>query len=900
MNIKGTFIISILFILKLTAQNPLLLKGVVHDSLNQPIPFANIYVQESDNAPIVAFSASNTEGVFVLRLENPTTRFLIKAAIIGYETKTIIVENSNNPLPLFNFVLSPKDFILKETVIRANGKIIEKSDTTTFLADKFRDSTERNLEELLAKLPGIDVDKNTGTISVRGQPIKKILIEGDDLTGRNYQLMSKNLAADVVDKIQVIDKFNENKLLRGIRRSDDKVINITLKDNRKNLLFGNAIIGLGNNWRTNNSVNLFSFNKKFKSLTFGNFNTIGNRSEADRMPSNSFGDESISAQQQALVNDNNTELVNIGRTPSLNIGSQSVRFNQAGLLSSHFIIRPIERLLLKGSVSFANDKLQVFTDNEYQYKLPNSTFNLSESNTWTHRPEVWQAHLDAGFDVSENATMRYKMDVQLAQIKDISTTVANSIFLNNQLNNKNLPFQNTLEFTRRLSDSKAFLFNAVYTQQQANQSYQLAQSQNRILPFSSQDTFKNLIQSLDKPMRFAAVNGQFLFSKKQQKIAAGLGIVQKTQDFSSNLSFSDSTETLKTAANFQNDAYFKQTNYYTSLNLKDQFGGVNLFGDISGGYYKLEYKNALSEHKSKDGLYALPTLGFKKEREKSTFFGTYAFNLALPQLADIFGGYIVSDYRSLQRGSALFIPANSHTAILNATYGKFSDNFMCYINVIGTTTQHGYRDNWQVNTNFNTSEKVENNLLNQSLMLSSGMEYFSTKLSVRFKLRPSLSVNWYQNTLNNSNLRENQSMNNTLDLSIRSGYLGWFNYHFGTTLTLSNIKTDVASVNILKTKNTSIGTFLDFYLKFSDRLRGSIENEIFRFQQSNTPPQYYSFINSNLSYEITRSRVYLTLTGRNLLNTKDFVNSYISDYVTQVNRVRLLPRYVLLEVNFRF
>ncbi|NJN33488.1 MAG: hypothetical protein HC817_03745 [Saprospiraceae bacterium] len=379
-----------------------------------------------------------------------------------------------------------------------------------------------------------------------------------------------------------------------------------------------------------------------------------------------------------------------------------------------------------------------------------------------------------------------------------------------------------------------------------------------------------------------------------------MGIIQKTQDFSSNLSLSDSTKALKMPANFQNDAYFKQTNYNTSLKLKDQFGGINFFSDISGGYYKLDYKKAPSEHTSKDGLYALPTLGFKKEMEKSTFFGTYAFNVALPQLADIFGGYVVSDYRSLQRGSTLLIPANSHTAILNATYGKFSDNFIGYINAIGTTTQNGYRDNWQVNTDFNTSERVENRLLNRSLIFSSSIEYFSTKLSVRFKLRPSFSANWYQNTLNNIDLRDNQAINNVLDLSIRSGYVNWFNFHFGTTLTFSNVKTDVASINILKTKNTSVGSFLDFYLKFFNKLKGTIENEIFRFQQSDTPPQYYSFINGSLSYEISRSRVYLTLTGRNLLNTKNFVNSYINDYIIQVNRVRLLPRYILIEVNFRF
>ncbi len=882
------------------SQSPIILRGSVTDSLQKLLPYVNIYSQEAENAPIIAFAATDDKGNFVLKTPRPKT-LIVKATLLGYEAKPLIFKENDSIPEHLHFVMYSKAFVLKETVIKANGKIIEKSDTTTFLADKFRDSTERNLEELLAKLPGVDVDKNSGVISVRGQPIKKILIEGDDLTGRNYQLMSKNLTADVVDKIQIIDKFNENKLLRGIRRSDDKVINITLKENRKKLLFGNAIVGLGNDWRTNNSMNLFSFNKKFKSLTFGNFNTIGNKSDADRMLNNGFGNESEASQQRALINDDNSALINIGRTPSLNIGSQSVRFNRAAMLSTHFVVRPVERLQLKGFVSLANDRLQVFTVNDYQYRLPNAAFNLLENNIWTHRPEVGQAHLDAGYDVSENATIRYQSDVQFAKITDVSNTTANTNFLTNQLNNKDLSWRNTLDFTRRLSEHKALLVNASYNQNKTEQTYQLAQTESRKLPPSVSDSFAHLRQFIDKPMTFATLNAQFLFSKNQQKIAVSLGIVDKKQDFTSDLILTDASKnTLKTPTGFQNDAVFKQTNYYTSLNMKDKLGGIDFFSDISGGYFNLQYKDILLENKSKQGFYALPVVGFKKEANKNTLFGTYAYNSALPQIADIFGGYIVSDYRSLERGSTLFIPANSHTAILTATHGKFSDNFMCYANLIGTTTQNGYRNDWRINADFNTSEKAENTFQNRNLIFSSGLEYFSTKLSSRLKIRPTVSTGWYQNTLNDNILRNTQTLMSAIDLSVRSGFLGWFNYHFGTTLTYSNVKTDALGTTLSKAQNTSIGAFLDLHLKFSNRLTGKLENEVFQFRQSQSPPQYYGFVNSSLSYEISRSRVYLTLTGRNLLNTKEFVNAYISDFSTQINRVRLLPRYVLLELNFRF
>ena len=272
------------------AQNKMRLEGYVKDVSNNAIAYANVFTQQNDSAAIVAFGTTNDKGYFAF--ETPSVKtFVVKASALGYATQSIFFENNDKKLLEINFALVVKELILKEAVVRANGKIIEKSDTITFNADRFRDSTERNLEELLAKIPGIDVDSKSGVITIQGQPIKKILIEGDDLTGRNYQLMSKNMSADVVDKIQVIDKFVENKLLKGIKRSDDKVINITLKENRKKLLFGNAVLGLGNDERTNNSLNLFGFYKKLKTVSFGNFNTIGQISTADRMVNADFTEE---------------------------------------------------------------------------------------------------------------------------------------------------------------------------------------------------------------------------------------------------------------------------------------------------------------------------------------------------------------------------------------------------------------------------------------------------------------------------------------------------------------------------------------------------------------------------------------------------------------------------------
>ena len=892
MNNKCVLIFIFLFGLN-SLKSQIILRGSIKDSLNTPIPYANVFVQKNDSSAIIAFGSSNDKGYYIFEMAI-RERFIVKASAMGYATKTVVVDRDNKNTIDINFTLSAKELILKEAIVKANGKIIQKSDTTTFLADKFRDSTERNLEELLAKIPGIEVDKS-GAITVQGQPIKKILIDGDDLTGRNYQLMSKNMSADVVDKIQVIDRFVENKLLRGIKRSEDKVINITLKENRKKLLFGNAVVGLGNDERTNNSLNLFGFYKKLKTISFGNFNTIGQISTADRMSSDEFADETEADNQHSLLKSRNSMILDIGRTPSVSLNSQSVLFNRAALASTHFTLKPTESLRFKGALTFSNDRSRSYINNDYSYLLSDSLFLLSESNYSERKPTVFEGHFDAEIDVSSKSLLHYKGDVRKSFSNNIAQTLANQNNIYNQLSNDNLATSNTLDFTYRLADNQAIMLNSVFILNDNTQLYKLNQTQPRRTPsvFLPSDS---LIQSIQKPMTYFALNGQWLFVKNTFKVSSYVGYVQRSENLGSQLSAFYQNTPLVLGDNVKNDALIQQNNTYIGLNIKEEWFGIQWFSDISSGYYQTNVENKLN----KNGYYALPTIGFKKKmNEKHTLFGTYTYNYALPQTVNLTNGYILTDYRSLERGSALFIAANSHTGILNYAYGNFDDEFLAHINIIHTTNNGGYRSNLGIDSDFNLSTKVVNIFANRNTFLSSSLERYMPKLYMRIKVRPSVSLSNYFNTLNGTDIRETQMVNSKLDISVRSAYLKWFNFHLGTTLNQSNVQTTVkGQVNTIK--NKSIGSFLDFYLRINNRFNGKIENEVFYVKQPNNTGQKYYFVNASANYDIIKTKLSANLSARNLLNTKEFINSYVSDYATQTNRIRLLPRYVLLEINFRF
>lgn len=897
MNFKNKLILILsIFFIRLSAQEVVILRGYVTDTLHAPLPFANVFTQVTDSTAMLAYGITDDKGFF--SFETPKLKkFIAKVTAMGYETKSIIVDEDKITEDL-KFSLAPQDFILKEVIIKGSNKIVQRSDTITFNADKFRDSTERNLEELLAKLPGVEIDKNSGVISVQGKPIKKILIEGDDLTGRNYQLMSKNMAADVVDKIQIIDKFTGNKLLKGIKRSDDKVLNITLKESRKKLLFGNIVLGLGNDKRTNNSLNLFGFYKKLKTISFGNFNTTGQISTADRMVDSDFMEETSAEEQHSIVNTNNPLLINVGNTPSLSLNSQSVRFNKATLASTHFTLRPIETVSLKGSITFSNDFIRSYIGNNFRYLLGDTLFQLNETQNLQNKPSIFETHLEAQFDLSTKSLLRYKGDFRKSSLTNSTQTIANENFIDNILKNKGLSMAHTLDFTHRINEKNALTATAFFINQTNNQVYQLTQTLPRSTPsvFGGISSYADAFsQNVEKPMQYFVINTQWLYSKDKLKIATSIGLVSKNEDLLSRFSAFDKRVIL--ADSVQNNSVFTQKNYYIGLNIKTEWLGLEWFSDVSTGVYHTFF----DKNRSKKGLYALPILGFKKavKDSKHTLLGTYGYTYGLPQFLDLFTGFVLTDYRNIERGSNFYIPENTHTGIANYTYGNFSDDFLFYVNAIYSVRQKGYRSDLVVNSDFNTTNKVENTFLYKTTMLSGGFERYMPNLSMRLKLKPSVSVGNYPNTLNGSAIRETQVVNNALDISLRTAYLKWFNFHMGSTMTQTNVKTTIDEA-LNRSKNETIGGYLDVYLKFGKKMSGKIENEIFNVKQYNTTKQRYYFMNASMNYSVIQAKLDINLYGRNLLNTKAFINSFITDYSSNINRIDLLPRYILLEMNYRF
>jgi hypothetical protein len=147
-------------------------------------------------------------------------------------------------------------------------------------ADSFKTGTERKLEDVLKKLPGVEVNAD-GEVEVEGKKVTKLMVEGKDFFDGDTKLGVKNIPADAIDKVQVLRNYNENSILKGVENNQDNVaMNIKLKDGKKNFWFGDMTAGggiddKGKSDRYNINPKLFYYSPKYSINIISNFNNIG-------------------------------------------------------------------------------------------------------------------------------------------------------------------------------------------------------------------------------------------------------------------------------------------------------------------------------------------------------------------------------------------------------------------------------------------------------------------------------------------------------------------------------------------------------------------------------------------------------------------------------------------------
>lgn len=233
------------------------------------------------------FSRTDTEGKF--EIKNPRVgKYILLITHPFYANYIDDITVTGNNLDLKQIAVISKSQLLQEVIVRSGSPIKIKGDTTEYTADSFRVKANANVEELLKKLPGIQVGKD-GTIKAMGEKVTKVLVDGEEFFGDDPGIAVKNLRADAVDKVQVFDKKSDQATFTGIDDGvNDKTINLKLKDDKKRGYFGKISGSGGLPSYYNNTAMINAFKAKRKMAAYGIMSNTG-QTNLDWEDQNNYG-----------------------------------------------------------------------------------------------------------------------------------------------------------------------------------------------------------------------------------------------------------------------------------------------------------------------------------------------------------------------------------------------------------------------------------------------------------------------------------------------------------------------------------------------------------------------------------------------------------------------------------
>lgn len=260
-----TFFLAILSCIGLFAQKKVDMFGSVTDTTGTPMISATVVLLQAADSTLEAYSITDEKGHFHFRKLSPG-EYLLIVSYVGYDLLylPIQIDGDSSVVDAGTLVLHLTTNTLETVEVKAEHIPMRiNKDTIEYNAEAFKILPHDVVEDLLKKLPGIEVESD-GTILAQGKQVGKIMVDGKEFFGNNVTIATKNLPADAVDKVQVFEKKSEEAEFTGIDDGkEQRTINLTLKEDKKQGAFGNALLGGGGLYTTEGNYDLDRYEGQF-------------------------------------------------------------------------------------------------------------------------------------------------------------------------------------------------------------------------------------------------------------------------------------------------------------------------------------------------------------------------------------------------------------------------------------------------------------------------------------------------------------------------------------------------------------------------------------------------------------------------------------------------------------
>lgn len=849
---------------------------------------ASVVLKDSLSKSIIAYTYSNESGRYKLEI-NRFGNFNLVFSSLGYKSKTIplLLKKEQNALKV-DIVLDDKVIDLDEVIIKAEKPILIKKDTINFKTKFFVNGTEQTVEDLLKTIPGININAD-GTIKIGNQEIEKLMIGGDDLFERGYKILSKNMPAYPIEEVEVLKNYSNNRLLKGVEESNKLALNLKLNEKSKRIWFGNIETSLGNNNFYQLKGNLMNFGKKNKYYFFTNLNNIGYDATGDI--ENLVRPFRIN--EPASIGDNQkvNSILNLS-VDNINLKKSRTNFNNAELISLNAIFNPTEKLKVKTLGFFNWDETDFFRNSTNIVDVNSTNLTNTEGYELHNKKRIVFGKLDIIYNISKTKMLETTTKYNYGDFNDSSSLVFNGNSTIENLQHQNTLFDQKISYTNKFKDKKVILLTGRFIDEKTPQNYAINQFFYQGL-FPSFDNVNNVRQNSTNQMQFAGVNAHLLDRKNNgHLLELQLGNEFRKDKLQSTFSLLENNTILEQPTEYKNQTNYQVNNLYLKSKYRLKIKDLDIVAklDVHQLFNHLENSNTTS---NQNPFFINPNLGFDwKINDKNKIISSYSYNTTNTKVLDVFSNFVLTGFRSFSQGTGNFNQLNASSVAFNYQLGNWSDRFFANTFILYNKNHDFFSTNTTIEQNFTQAEKIL--IKNREFIsINSKLDYYFKFISSNLKLDLGYSQSEFKNIVNSSDFREVTSKNYNYGLELRSGFKGIFNYHIGTKWTTTTVQTTIENSF---TDNVS---FIDLSFVFNKKFDIQVQSERYYFGNLQNDNTYY-FLDFDARYKLIENTLTLGLTGRNLFITERFRNFTVSDIGTSKTEYRLLPRFVLLRLEYRF
>ena len=900
--IKNIFIFFLL--LSLTSYGQVKLEGIVKDSLKVPLESASLVAIDQKTNNLESYVLTDIKGKYKLNLKN-NSNYKIQVSYIGLRTINETLDTKEADI-LKDFVLR-SDIALDEVIVKM--PVVVRGDTLIYDADSFKNGSERKLEDIIDKLPGVEINES-GQIEVEGKVVNKLMVNGKDFFDGDTKIGTKNIPSSAVDKIQVLRNYAEVGQLSGVRNNQNNfAINIKLKQGKESFWFGNVTAGAGDSPDEKLYLvqpKLFYYNPKYSINFISDLNNIGEVA-LSRRDIRGFGGGFNAPSRQSGT--------------SINLGDNSLNFltNQRNALkienklaTMNFSYSPKKSLDLSGFLIYNNSRILSNEFNRIQYTNPD--LGIPDEATEQSNTELSnQGLLKLSASYKPNGMNQVDYDI-LARISNDSQTKNNfsSILGNTDQLDEVTPFSinQNLSYYYTLDENNIFAFAAQNLIKNENPFYNavLENNSDELDPFDSTasalglDTSReNYNLSQNKKILSNQLDAKldyYHIINPKSNINLTLGTLLSRQEFNSNIfQFLTSGSDLQPIPLFNNGLAKNDIEYtFTDVYLGAHYRFKTGIFTFTPGFSVHAYGNKniqFGETVSDKFLKVLPDFETRiqlKKGESLTF--NYNMRNQFTDVTRLARGLVFNDYNSLQYGEPDLQNALSHN--LSLLYSSF--NLFNYTNVFARASYSNNIDQIRGLTNF--ENVIRTSTFFNSNFADENFNIFGRIQRTFGKVRASLNTNFNYSKINQF-IQDRQSLNERFTQTFTPGIRTNFKvapnislrYRYSIT---NNIQGSRETKFITTVPSLEFDAFIvekfTFKTNYSLTTQDQVDGESESFQIWEATLSYRKDKDAKWEYE---------LKGTNLLNVNSQVRNNANN-ISVFNSVTFIqPRFLTFRVVYQ-